>query len=155
MLVARNPAHATPEQTQLLIAYWQSCLLPGLPRSVKSWTQTGWVRQSPVNGEERPDEGAQKHRQRSQEEAEIVAGGGKHGVAAVAVASFEIIAIHAVLGFEVADDQPPREPASASPPNSLVPAAGPSPSPHLAVGTANHTFPRPGIPFHRFQPMWL
>jgi hypothetical protein len=40
----------------------------------------------PGGGEEPLEEGAQKPRQPAQEEAEIVAGGGEHGVAAVAVA---------------------------------------------------------------------
>ena len=53
---------------------------------------TGW--------RERLDEGPQESRQPAQEEAEIVAGGGEHGVDAVAVARFEVIAVHAVLGVK-------------------------------------------------------
>jgi hypothetical protein len=34
-----------------------------------------------------------------------VAGGGEHGIAAVAVASLEIIAAHAMFGIGVADDR--------------------------------------------------
>ena len=56
-------------------------------------------------GEERPDEGAQKPFQPAQEEGEVVAGGGEHGIDAVALAPFEIIASHAVLGFDMADDR--------------------------------------------------
>ena len=44
-------------------------------------------------------------RQPAQEEAEVVAGGGEHGIDAIAVAPFEIIAAHAVLGLDVADDR--------------------------------------------------
>jgi hypothetical protein len=49
------------------------------------------------------NKGTQKPLQPAQEEAEVVAGGGEHGVDAVAVASLEIIAVHAVLGLEVVD----------------------------------------------------
>lgn len=47
---------------------------------------------------------AQQEPQPFEEASEVVAGGGEHGVSAVAVAAFEIIAIHAVLGLDVADD---------------------------------------------------
>ena len=51
------------------------------------------------------EEGAQKPPQPAQEKGEVVAGGGEHGVGTVAVAAFEIIAAHAVLGFEMADNR--------------------------------------------------
>jgi hypothetical protein len=40
---------------------------------------------------EHADQGAQKPLQPAQEETEVVAGSGEHGVAAIAVASFEVI----------------------------------------------------------------
>src|SRR6202040_1346629 len=42
--------------------------------------------------------------QPAQEEAEVVAGCGEHGIDAIAVAPFEIIAAHTVLGLGMADD---------------------------------------------------
>jgi len=51
------------------------------------------------------EKGAQKLAQPAQEQTEVVAGGGEHGVDAVAVAALEVIATHAVLGFEMADDR--------------------------------------------------
>jgi hypothetical protein len=44
-------------------------------------------------------------REPAQEEAEVVTGGGQHGIDAVAVAPFEIIAAHAVLSLDVAEDR--------------------------------------------------
>src|SRR5260221_8500380 len=41
----------------------------------------------------------------AQEEAEVVAGGGEDGVDAVAVATLEMVAAHAVLGLEMTDDR--------------------------------------------------
>src|SRR5258707_15208358 len=41
----------------------------------------------------------------AQEEAEVVAGGGEDGVDAVAVATLEMAAAHAVLGLEMTDDR--------------------------------------------------
>ena len=38
-----------------------------------------------------------------QQQVEVEAGGGEHGVAAVAVAALEVVATHAVLGLEVTD----------------------------------------------------
>ena len=38
------------------------------------------------------------------EAAEVVAGGGEDGIVGIAVSEPEIIAAHAVLGFEMADD---------------------------------------------------
>ena len=40
----------------------------------------------------------------AQEQAEVVAGSGEHGVDAVAIAAREIVAAHAVILLEVADD---------------------------------------------------
>jgi len=54
--------------------------------------------------EKRPNQVAQKPGQPAQQEAEIVAGGGDHGVAD-SVASLERIAAHAVFGIGVADDR--------------------------------------------------
>src|ERR1700752_2045150 len=53
---------------------------------------------------ERPDDGTQECCEPSQEQAEVVAGRGEDGVDAVADAAFEIVAVHAVLGLDVADD---------------------------------------------------
>ena len=55
-----------------------------------------------------PREEAQKPPQPAQEESEVVAGGGEHGVGAVAVAAREMIAAPSVLGFEVLDSRPDR-----------------------------------------------
>jgi hypothetical protein len=41
----------------------------------------------------------------AQEESEVVAGGGEHGIDAVAVASLQIIAAHAVLSLGMADNR--------------------------------------------------
>src|SRR5205814_2287664 len=48
---------------------------------------------------------AQKPSEPAQEEAKVVAGGGEHSIDAVAVASLQIIAAHAVLGLGMADDR--------------------------------------------------
>jgi hypothetical protein len=42
-------------------------------------------------------------REPAQEEAEVEAGGGEHGVDAVALTSLQVITVHAVLGFHVTD----------------------------------------------------
>jgi hypothetical protein len=47
---------------------------------------------------------ARRLRQPAEQQAEVVARGGEHGVDAVALSALETIAIHAVLGFHVADD---------------------------------------------------
>jgi len=49
------------------------------------------------------EEGTPKPPEPAQEKAEVVAGGGEHGVDGVAVAALEIVAIHAVLGLNVTD----------------------------------------------------
>src|SRR5437763_3078104 len=67
-----------------------------------------WIRE---RCEERLEQGAQKPSQPAQEEAEVVAGGGEHGIDAVAVASLEIIAAHSVLGLDMADDRLDRSAA--------------------------------------------
>jgi hypothetical protein len=41
-----------------------------------------------------------------EEEAEVVAAGGEHGVGAVALAALEVIALHAVLGLDMFDHRP-------------------------------------------------
>jgi hypothetical protein len=46
---------------------------------------------------------AQKPLEPSQQQVEVEAGGGEHGVDAVAFAALEVIAVHAVLGLEVTD----------------------------------------------------
>jgi hypothetical protein len=43
--------------------------------------------------------------QPAQEQTEVVAGSGEHGVDAIAFGALEIIAAHAVLGLEMADDR--------------------------------------------------
>ena len=48
---------------------------------------------------------AQKPLEPAQEESKVVAGGGEHGIDAVAVTTFQIIAAHTVLGFGVTDDR--------------------------------------------------
>src|SRR5712671_3530929 len=53
---------------------------------------------------EGPDDGTQEFCEPPQEQAEVVAGRGEDGVDAVACAAFEIVAVHAVLGLDVADD---------------------------------------------------
>ena len=54
---------------------------------------------------EHADQGAQKPLQPAQEETEVVAGSGEHGVAAIALASFEVIAAHPTLGLHVPNDR--------------------------------------------------
>ena len=49
------------------------------------------------------DEGTQKGFEPPDEEAEVVAGGGEDGVGAVAAASPEMVAAHAVAVLDVAD----------------------------------------------------
>jgi hypothetical protein len=49
--------------------------------------------------------GAQKRRQPAQQEGEIIAGGGEHGVGAIAVKALEVIAVQSVLGLQMADDR--------------------------------------------------
>src|SRR5256886_17492323 len=49
-------------------------------------------------------EDAQKLLEPAQEQAEVVAGSGEHGVDAIAIAAGEIVAAHAVILLEVADD---------------------------------------------------
>jgi hypothetical protein len=51
--------------------------------------------------------GARKSRssQRMQEQSEAVAGSGEHGATAIAIASFEVIAAHPVLGLDVLNDR--------------------------------------------------
>src|SRR5204862_682371 len=61
-----------------------------------------WIRE---RCEERLQQGAQKPSEPAQEEAKVVAGGGEHSIDAVAVASLQIIAAHAVLGLGMADDR--------------------------------------------------
>jgi len=55
--------------------------------------------------EERLEQSTQKPRQPAQQEAEVVAGGGEHGIDAVAGTALQIIAAHAVLGLGVTDDR--------------------------------------------------
>src|SRR5262249_21433977 len=52
-----------------------------------------------------PHQGAQKPLEPAQEQTEVVASRGEHGVDAVAVAAFEVVAAHPVLGLEVANDR--------------------------------------------------
>lgn len=59
----------------------------------------GW----PDDVSERLDQGTQKLCKPTQEQAEVVAGGGEDGIDAVAVTALEMIAVHAVLGLEVTD----------------------------------------------------
>src|SRR6267142_5687816 len=50
-------------------------------------------------------QGTQKLLEPAAEQAEVVAGGGEHGIDAVAVAAFEIIATHPMIVLEMADDR--------------------------------------------------
>jgi hypothetical protein len=54
--------------------------------------------------DEHRDQGTQKRGKPAEQQGEVVAGCGKDGVDAVAVAAFDIIAVHAVLGLDMADD---------------------------------------------------
>jgi hypothetical protein len=56
-------------------------------------------------GEQHPHQGAQKPLEPAQEQAEIVAGRGEHGIDAVAVAACEVIAAHPVFGLHVPNDR--------------------------------------------------
>jgi hypothetical protein len=68
----------------------------------------GWWR----DGEQHPHQGAQKPLEPAQEQAEVVAGSGEHSIDAVTVASFEVIAIHPMLGLHVANDRLDRSAAT-------------------------------------------
>lgn len=59
----------------------------------------------PRSGEQRADEGAQKPLEPAQEQTEVVAGSGEHGVDPIAVAAFEVIAAHPVLGLDMSNDR--------------------------------------------------
>jgi hypothetical protein len=61
--------------------------------------------EAPRGWKERADQGAQKPFKPAQEQPKVVAGSGEHGVAAVAVSSFEMIAAHPVLSLDVPDDR--------------------------------------------------
>src|SRR5688572_10928609 len=63
-------------------------------------------------GEECGQEQAQQRPEPSDEAAEVVAGGGEDGVGGVALAEPEIVAAHAVLGLEMADDRLYGRPAA-------------------------------------------
>jgi hypothetical protein len=49
------------------------------------------------------EKGAQQRRQPPQEEVEVEAGGGEDGVDTVAVPALEVVAVHAMVGLDVAD----------------------------------------------------
>jgi hypothetical protein len=49
------------------------------------------------------ENGAQKRREPPQEEVEVEAGGSEDGIDAVAVLANEEVAVHAMVGLEVAD----------------------------------------------------
>src|SRR5260370_42555246 len=49
------------------------------------------------------EEGTQKPFEPAQEQVEVEAGGGEHGVGAIAVAALEVVAAHAVVVLDVAD----------------------------------------------------
>ena len=59
----------------------------------------------PRGCEQRTDEGTQKPLEPAQEQAEVVAGRGEHGIDPVAVAAFEVIAAHPGLGLDVPNDR--------------------------------------------------
>src|SRR5215469_18723710 len=59
----------------------------------------------PRGCEQRTDEGTQKPFEPAQEQTEVVAGGGEHGIDTVAAAAFEIIAAHPVLGLDMPNDR--------------------------------------------------
>src|SRR6266851_721783 len=77
--------------------------VPSRPCRTRSTFNLGDRRQSDGLSE-RQHQGTQKRCEPAQEQAEVVAGGGQHGVDAVAVAALEIVTVHAVLGLHVADD---------------------------------------------------
>jgi hypothetical protein len=52
-----------------------------------------------------PHQDAQKALKPAQKQTEVVASRGEHGVDAVAIAAFEVVAAHPVLGLEVANDR--------------------------------------------------
>lgn len=57
------------------------------------------------------DQGAQKVLEPSQEQSEVVAGGGEDGVDSVTVAALEVVAFHAVFGLDAANHRLDRGPA--------------------------------------------
>jgi superfamily I DNA/RNA helicase len=82
-----------------------------------------------------PDCGEQKT-EPGQETAEIVAGGGKHGVDGIAGLAGEIVAAHSVFGFGMADD---RLNCRSSPPLALDRLAYPPPEVHSLKSETDET----------------
>src|SRR5436189_1937006 len=63
---------------------------------------SGWVDHR--LGDESAEDLAQQKPEPSDQTAEVVAGGGEDGVVGITAPEPEIVAAHAVLGFEMADD---------------------------------------------------
>lgn len=51
------------------------------------------------------DQGAKKRLRPPQEEVEVIVGGGEDDVGAVSMVALELVAVHAVLGLDVANHQ--------------------------------------------------
>src|SRR5215831_21091345 len=85
---------------------------PALSGGVSLVVREETTKEHSLGGFERPrgceqctDEGTQKPLEPAQEQAEVVAGNGEHGVDAVAVAAFEVIATYPALGLDVPNDR--------------------------------------------------
>jgi hypothetical protein len=94
-------AGRTPTPRKLRAAFRRRSICSALKTKYPSRAMSS---RAPRGGEECLDEGAQKPLEPAQQ-AEVVAGGGEHGVDAVAVAALEVIAAHAVLGLDVPNDR--------------------------------------------------
>ena len=57
------------------------------------------------SGGKRPGEGEQKPSEPAQQQSEVIAGGGEHGIGAVAGAALEVIAADPPIGLEMADER--------------------------------------------------
>ncbi len=72
---------------------------------MSAWPSSGeaWRREGATQGQQQ--QGTQKLLEPAAEQAEVVGGGGEHGIGTVAVAAFEMVAAQAVIVFEMADDR--------------------------------------------------
>lgn len=76
------------------------------------WARSLGVLEARRDGKQCLDRGAQKPLEPAQKQTEVVAGGGEHGVYAIAAASFEVIAAQQMLGLDVANDRLDRSAAA-------------------------------------------
>ena len=85
------------------------------------------------------DQGTKKRLQPSQEQVEVIPGGGEDGICAVAFVALEVVAVHAVLGLDVADHRLDRGAALHLPADGLG-------DPARLAGDPDPEFVRIGVP---------